>query len=64
MANLIEQAKLKADELLREAYASAAAKGILPEGAELKGTPDHPVIIKKGEKKGEKRKLASCFRCI
>ena len=37
MANLIEQAKLKADELLREAYASAAAKGILPEGAELKG---------------------------
>ena len=49
MANLIEQAKLKADELLREAYASAAAKGILPEGAELKGNVDIPKDTKNGD---------------
>ena len=49
MANLIEQAKLKADELLREAYASAAAKGILPEGAELKGSVDIPKDTKNGD---------------
>ena len=49
MANLVEQAKLKADELLREAYASAAAKGILPEGAELKGNVDIPKDTKNGD---------------
>jgi len=49
MANLIEQAKQKADELLREAYASAAAKGILPEGAELKGNVDIPKDTKNGD---------------
>ena len=49
MANLIEQAKLKADELLRNAYASAAAKGILPEGAELKGSVDIPKDTKNGD---------------
>ena len=49
MANLIEQAKLKADELLQEAYASAAAKGILPEGAELKGNVDIPKDTKNGD---------------
>lgn len=49
MANLIEQAKLKADELLRDAYASAAAKGILPEGADLKGNVDIPKDTKNGD---------------
>ena len=49
MANLIEQAKLKADELLREAYAAAAAKGILPEGAELKGSVEIPKDTKNGD---------------
>ena len=49
MANLIEQAKLKADELLRAAYESAAAKGILPEGAELKGNVDIPKDTKNGD---------------
>lgn len=49
MANLIEQAKLKADELLREAYAAAAAKGLLPEGAELKGNVDIPKDTKNGD---------------
>ena len=49
MANLIEQAKQKADELLREAYASAAAKGILPEGAEFKGNVDIPKDTKNGD---------------
>ena len=49
MANLIEQAKLKADELLRAAYESAAAKGILPEGAELRGNVDIPKDTKNGD---------------
>lgn len=49
MANLIEQAKLKADELLRDAYASAAAKGILPADAELKGNVDIPKDTKNGD---------------
>ncbi len=49
MANLIEQAKLKADELLRAAYASAAAKGVLPEGVELKGSVDIPKDTKNGD---------------
>ena len=37
MANLIEQAKTKADELLTGAYQAAVAKGILPDGVECKG---------------------------
>ncbi len=49
MANLIEQAKLKADELLREAYNTAAAKGILPEGVDFKGSVDIPKDTKNGD---------------
>ena len=49
MANLIEQARLKADELLREAYSSAAAKGVLPEGVDFKGSVDIPKDTKNGD---------------
>ena len=38
MANLIEQAKQNADELLRSAYLSAASRGELPADATLSGT--------------------------
>ena len=49
MANLIEQAKTKADELLRSAYQSAAAKGILPEGVDFKGSVDIPKDTRNGD---------------
>ena len=49
MANMIEQAKAKADELLVSAYQAAAAKGILPEGAEIKGSVDIPKDTKNGD---------------
>ncbi len=49
MANLIEQAKGKADELLKQAYAATADKGILPAGAELKGNVDIPKDTKNGD---------------
>ena len=49
MANLIEQAKTKADELLRSAYQSAAAKGILPDGVDFKGSVDIPKDTRNGD---------------
>ena len=36
--NLIEAAKTQIDALVREAYDSAVSRGLLPAGAELKGT--------------------------
>ena len=44
MANLIELAKQNADELLRRAYLDAVAAGELPEGAELTGTVEIPMV--------------------
>ena len=49
MANLIEQAKQNADELLRSAYLSAVAAGQLPAGAELCGTVEIPKDISNGD---------------
>ena len=49
MANLIEQAKQNAEELLREAYAAAAEEGVLPSGAELKGTVEIPKDVQNGD---------------
>ena len=40
--NMIEEAKKQIDALVRSAYASAAAKELLPAGAELKGTTEIP----------------------
>ena len=40
--NLIEAAKTQIDVLVRAAYADAAEKGLLPAGAELKGTTEIP----------------------
>ncbi|MBR4691751.1 MAG: arginine--tRNA ligase [Oscillospiraceae bacterium] len=40
--NMIEAAKTQIDALVRGAYASAAEKGLLPSGAELKGTTEIP----------------------
>ena len=42
MANLIELAKQNADLLLRDAYASASAEGLLPGGCDLGGTVEIP----------------------
>ncbi len=40
--NMIEEAKKQIDALVRGAYAAAAGKGLLPAGAELKGTTEIP----------------------
>ena len=40
--NMIEEAKKQIDALVRGAYAAAADKGLLPAGAELKGTTEIP----------------------
>lgn len=49
MANLIEQAKLSAEKLLREAYAAAVEEGVLPTGAELNGTVEIPKDVQNGD---------------
>ena len=49
MANLIEQAKQNADELLHNAYAAAVAAGDLPSGAELTGTVEIPKDVSNGD---------------
>ena len=49
MANLIEQAKAKADELLQQAYHSAAEKDILPKDADFRGNVDIPKDTKNGD---------------
>ncbi len=40
--NMIEEAKKQIDALVRASYAAAAEKGLLPSGAELKGTTEIP----------------------
>ncbi|MBQ9662648.1 MAG: arginine--tRNA ligase [Oscillospiraceae bacterium] len=49
MANLIEQAKQNADELLRQAYTAAVAAEALPAGAELTGTVEIPKDVSNGD---------------
>ena len=49
MANLIEQAKKNADELLRQAYTTAVTAEILPAGAELSGTVEIPKDVSNGD---------------
>jgi len=49
MANLIEQAKAKADELLIQAYHKAAEKGVLPQNVDFKGSVDIPKDTKNGD---------------
>ena len=49
MANLIEQAKNSAENLLREAYAAAVEEGILPTGAELNGSVEIPKDVQNGD---------------
>ena len=49
MANLIEQAKQNADQLLQEAYLAAAKAGELPEGASLNGTVEIPKDVQNGD---------------
>ena len=45
MANLIQYAKDQVTELTRKAYEAAAAEGVLPAGAELKGSVEIPKEI-------------------
>ena len=47
--NMIEAAKSQIDSLVRAAQASAVEKGILPAGAELKGTIEIPKDTKNGD---------------
>ena len=49
MVNLIEQAKQKADALLRSAYLAAAEKGMLPEDVAFTGSVDIPKDTKNGD---------------
>ena len=44
MANLIQYAKDQVTEVTRKAYEAAAAAGVLPGGAELKGGVEIPRI--------------------
>ena len=49
MANLIEEAKTRIDELLRDACRRAAAEGLFPEDAELRGTVEIPKDARNGD---------------
>jgi arginyl-tRNA synthetase len=49
MPNMIEAAKAQIDSLMRAAYASAAEKGLLPSGVELKGVIEIPKDAKLGD---------------
>ena len=49
MANLIEQAKANAAELLQKAYLAAAEAGDLPAGAELTGMVEIPKDVTNGD---------------
>ena len=49
MANLIELAKQNADQLLRSAYLSASAAGVLPEGVEITGSVEIPKDVTNGD---------------
>ncbi len=49
MANLIEKAKDQINQLLLNAYEKAAESGLLPEGAELKGTVEIPKDTQNGD---------------
>ena len=48
MANLIEEAKTRIDALLRDACRRAAAEGLFPEDAELRGTVEIPKDARNG----------------
>ena len=47
--NMIEAAKSQIDRLVRGAQSAAAAKGLLPDGVELKGTIEIPKDTKNGD---------------
>ena len=49
MANLIEEAKTRIDELLRDACRRAAAEGLFPADAELRGTVEIPKDARNGD---------------
>ena len=49
MANLIEEAKTRIDELLRDACRRAATEGLFPEDAELRGTVEIPKDARNGD---------------
>ncbi len=49
MANMIESAREKINEILNAAYLKAAEKGELPQGAELKGTVEIPKDTANGD---------------
>ena len=49
MANMIENAREKINEILADAYMRAAEKGELPQGAELKGTVEIPKDTANGD---------------
>lgn len=49
MANRIEQAKKALDQLIAEAYARAAEQGMLPAGAEIRGTVEQPKDAANGD---------------
>ncbi len=49
MSNLIVQARLQAAELTQRAYEKAAAAGLLPAGAEVKGGVDIPKVASMGD---------------
>ena len=49
MANLIEEAKTRIDALLRDACRRAAAEGLFPEDAELRGTVEIPKDARNGD---------------
>ena len=49
MANLIQYAKDQVTELTRKAYEAAAAEGVLPAGAELKGSVEIPKDPQNGD---------------
>ena len=49
MSSMIEAAKAQIDRLVRTAYAAAAQKGLLPAGAELKGSVEIPKDTANGD---------------
>ncbi len=49
MSSMIQAAREQIDRLVREAYAAAAAEGVLPAGTELKGSIEIPKDTKNGD---------------
>ena len=52
MANLIQHAKDQVSQLTAQAYAAAAAAGVLPPGVEVKGSVEIPKDPQKFRKPG------------